>query len=223
MAERLRFGEFVYEGPARRLTRAGRPVALAPRAFDLLSALLEARPRAVGKAELARQLWPGTWVSRTSLAQLVRQLRKATGDDTRHPRFIRTVFGRGYAWIGQIEERQEEGVDPARIAFWIRRGEIDVPLSAGVSVLGRSPDATIRLRSLQASRRQARIVVTAGGAVLEDLGSRNGTSLNGHRLDHPARLNDGDQIVIGDEVLVFCAAEVGTTREADGGTGGDRL
>jgi DNA-binding winged helix-turn-helix (wHTH) protein len=210
--ERLRFGEFVYEGPARRLTRGGQPVTLAPRAFELLGALLEARPRALGKAELIQRLWPGTWVSRTSLAQLVTQLRKATGDDTRRPRLIRTIFGRGYAWIGAVEDLDATGPSGGS-GFWIRRGGIDVPLAFGESVLGRSPEATIRFRSTQASRRQARILVTAGGAVLEDLGSRNGTSLNGRRLQGAARLRDGDQIVIGDEVLVFCAAELGTTRE----------
>jgi DNA-binding winged helix-turn-helix (wHTH) protein len=216
-ADRLRFGDFVYDAAARQLTKGGRPVPLAPRAFDLLIALLEARPRAIGKAELTKRLWPGTWVSRTSLAQLVTQLRKATGDDTRHPRLIRTVFGRGYAWIGEVEKLEGAGGSPpGQSAFWIRRGAVDTPLAFGENVLGRSPEAAIRVRSEQASRHQARIVVTAEGATLEDLGSRNGTCLNGRRLDEPTSLRDGDQILIGDEVLVFCSTALGTTRDARG-------
>jgi pSer/pThr/pTyr-binding forkhead associated (FHA) protein len=44
------------------------------------------------------------------------------------------------------------------------------------------------------SRRHARIVVTEGTAVLEDLGSKNGTHLNGVRLTAPVTLADGDEI-----------------------------
>lgn len=212
--DRLRFGEYVYDGAARQLTKAGRPVALAPRAFELLGALLEARPRALSKAELTERLWPGTWVSRTSLAQLVTQLRKATGDDTRHSRLLRTVFGRGYAWIGEVVELGLPASAPARSAFWIRSGGLDLPLAPGENVLGRSPEATIRLRSERASRRQARIAVTADGATLEDLASRNGTYLNGRPVDRPTPLRDGDQIMIGDEVVVFCSTALGTTRDA---------
>jgi DNA-binding winged helix-turn-helix (wHTH) protein len=216
-ADRLRFGDFVYDGAARHLTKAGQPVPLAPRAFDLLGALLEARPRAVGKAELTARLWPGTWVSRTSLAQLVTQLRKATGDDTRHPRLIRTVFGHGYAWVGHVDEGDDTGVSRrGGSTFWVRRAGSDVPLELGENVLGRSAEAVIRVRGGQASRRQARILVTADGATVEDLGSRNGTYLNGRRLDRPTTLRDGDQITIGDEVLVFCASALGTTRDGLG-------
>ena len=53
------------------------------------------------------------------------------------------------------------------------------------------------------SRRHAQIVVAAGKARLEDLGSKNGTILNGAALARPAALSDGDKIRIGVESMVF--------------------
>jgi hypothetical protein len=217
-AGRCVFGEFVYDPGARSLTRNGEAVPLAPRAFDLLGALLAARPRALDKAELITQLWPGTWVSRTSLAQLVTQLRKATGDDTRRPRLIRTVFGHGYAWICEALDLDGEPASGSRpeARCWMRHGGVDVVLRPGHNVVGRSSDAVVRLRSDQASRRQAVVVVDGGTVTIEDLDSRNGTFLNGRRLGGKATLRDGDHIAVGDEVMVFCAAAEGTTRDAAG-------
>jgi hypothetical protein len=63
------------------------------------------RPRAVRKADLRTRLWPETYVSNTALAQLVTELRKAIGDEARQGRWIRTVFGYGYAVRGRGGER----------------------------------------------------------------------------------------------------------------------
>ena len=65
------------------------------------------------------------------------------------------------------------------------------------------------------SRRHARIVVSDGGAVLEDLGSKNGTFLKGRRLTAPVSLCDGDVIVLGQLPVTFRAlAAGGPTRTA---------
>ena len=60
-----------------------------------------------------------------------------------------------------------------------------IPLSDGEHVLGRGPDSLVRIGSTKASRDHARIVVEEGRAVLEDLGSKNGTYLDGRRLEQP--------------------------------------
>ena len=63
-------------------------------------------------------------------------------------------------------------------------------------VLGRDPSATVCLDAPEVSRRHARIRASSEGFVLEDLGSRNGTYLNGRPIDQPTILADGDTVVL---------------------------
>ncbi|MCA9491385.1 MAG: FHA domain-containing protein, partial [Myxococcales bacterium] len=69
-------------------------------------------------------------------------------------------------------------------------------------VLGRIPGG-LELRDSRASRRHARVFVQEAGTFAEDLGSTNGTSLNGRRLEHPTALVDGDRIQIGSTVVKY--------------------
>lgn len=92
------------------------------------------------------------------------------------------------------------------------RGSRELPLYEGVNLLGRDPEAVVRLVSEKASRRHARIVIETRSAVLEDLGSKNGTHVNGTRVAEPVVLRPGDRIEIGRELLVFCRGASGTTR-----------
>ena len=75
-----------------------------PKAFDLLGALLEARPRALSKAEIRDRLWPETFVTEATLASVVSELRSSLADDPKEPRFVRTVHGHGYAFSGAASE-----------------------------------------------------------------------------------------------------------------------
>jgi pSer/pThr/pTyr-binding forkhead associated (FHA) protein len=76
-------------------------------------------------------------------------------------------------------------------------------LDEGENVLGRDDGLAVTLRWSGVSRRHARIVVTGGRAVLEDLGSKNGTFLRDRRLTQPASLADGDAFRLGRLYLVF--------------------
>jgi hypothetical protein len=69
-------------------------------------------------------------------------------------------------------------------------------LDAPEVLIGRSSDCRIIVNDRQASRHHARIFCTEQGYILEDLGSKNGTYLNGELLTKPARLVDGDEIGI---------------------------
>jgi hypothetical protein len=83
----------------------------------------------------------------------------------------------------------------------------------GESPIGRGPECTIRISSPRVSRRHARILVNGPRATLEDLGSKNGTYLEGRVIEGPRRLADGDEITVGSAVFVFRAVEAtGTTR-----------
>ena len=70
-------------------------------------------------------------------------------------------------------------------------------------MIGRDPDVEIRLDASSVSRRHARLVVTADGAVLEDFGSKNGTFHHGARVTAPIQLADGDDIRIGALLVSF--------------------
>ena len=209
---RVVFGDCVFDDEARALTRAGRPRELSPKAVELLRALVEARPQAFSKRELHDLLWPEAFVSDTSLAQVVTELRKALGDDPRDPRYVRTIHRFGYAFCGEAHE-VGGGPEPPPSGCTLLAGPREVPLQEGENLLGRTAESVLRFTADSASRRHARIVVTTGRAVLEDLGSKNGTFLNGRRLEGGVVLADGDEITIGRIVLVFSAAPPpGTTR-----------
>lgn len=206
------FGPFSLDSVSRALRRSNAHVPLTGRAFDLLALLIRERPRALDKDELLRRLWPDTFVSEGSLAQLVTEVRQALGDSARKPKYIRTLHRYGYAFVGEV--RQDAPPEQAGVKlspFLIRWHGQEIPLARGENVIGRDPQARIRLFSIAASRRHACIDVTGRQAVLTDLGSRNGTYIGDRRVTGAARLADGDQIVIGDDVIVFCRSNASTT------------
>ncbi len=203
---RARFAEFVFDSGTRELRGRGGPCPLSPKAFACLGALLERRPQAVARAQLQDRLWPKTFVADTSLRRVIAEIRAALGDDERRPRFIRTVRGFGYAFCGTAEE---EGAGPAAAASaaacrleWDKR---EIPLREGENILGRVDDAVAWIDSPRVSRRHARIVVSGGRATIEDLGSKNGTSVSGRRIDHPTVLASGDEIALGQARMTFRA------------------
>jgi DNA-binding winged helix-turn-helix (wHTH) protein len=213
----LRFGEFVFDEQTRQLLRGGETVPLSPKAFELLRHLLRERPRAMSKDELHALIWPGTNVTEASLASAASDLRAVLDDRGRRPRFIRTVHGFGYAFCGDAESSAGAAAEPKPSTgpvcrlIWKRR-EID--LEEGENILGRDRDAVVWLDSPTVSRRHARIVVSGDQAMLEDLGSRNGTWLRGRKVTGPVRLSDLDEVKLGSVVTVFRILEAGETESA---------
>jgi DNA-binding winged helix-turn-helix (wHTH) protein len=208
------FGECMFDPEARELRRGDRRVVLSARTQELLLALLEVRPRALTRAELHDRLWPETYVSGTSLPHLVGELRKALGDDPREPHYVRTIHRFGYAFCG---EAREEGRGDARpqAGARLRHGRYEVALLVGENMIGRDPEALVTVTSDRASRRHARIVIGEGLSVLEDLGSKNGTLLNGRPVAGSVPLHDGDEILIGRQAFVYCAAPSADTTRTD--------
>lgn len=199
-----RFGEFTLDQDTRQLLAEGGEVHLSPKAFDLLALLVANRGRAVSKAELQQRLWPSTFVEETNLATLAAEIRRALGDSAAHPRFVRTIYGFGYRFVGDV--RVEIGAsrsDSSRGQLWLMLEGRQIPLMEGGNVLGRAPDTAIRIESPGISRYHARIRVVLGEATLEDLGSKNGTHLNDTRIVAPSRLADGDRIRLGAIALTF--------------------
>jgi DNA-binding winged helix-turn-helix (wHTH) protein len=106
---RYRFGEFTLSPRRRLLVRDGRDVPLIPRYFDLLLLLIERRHEAVHRREIFDRVWADVIVSESALSQAVRTVRSTLGDDSKEPRFIRTVSRHGYQFVfpDVIEEDDE--------------------------------------------------------------------------------------------------------------------
>jgi len=99
----VRFGVFELDLDARELRKSGIRIKLQDQPFQILARLLERPGQIVTREELQEQLWPqDTFVDfDLSLNSAVKKLRQALGDDSANPRFIETLYRRGYRFIGQ--------------------------------------------------------------------------------------------------------------------------
>src|SRR5215213_7113487 len=98
----LQFKDFTIDTDQRVLLREGLPVALAPKVFETLLALVENHGRIVLKEELMKRLWPDTFVEEANLTVNIQQLRKSLGDNARSPIYIQTIARRGYRFIAAV-------------------------------------------------------------------------------------------------------------------------
>jgi DNA-binding winged helix-turn-helix (wHTH) protein len=209
---RFVFNDLCLDLATRQLLRRGKPRHLEPKALELLALLLSRRPEAVSKSEIQERLWPGTFVSESSLTGLVAQVRQALGDDPRQPRYLRTVHGFGYAFSGAATEEADAkatpsalagGTGPGKPAAVVFCGGKAFTLGEGENILGRDEGAQVSLDWPGVSRQHARIVVTGDQASLEDLGSKNGTYLREQRIATVTALADGDSFRLGRLLLEF--------------------
>jgi len=213
---RIHFGEFALDRETRQLFQRDEELHLKPKAFDFLDFLLSQKPRVVSRERIRDRLWPGTYISESTLATVVTEVRAALGDDPKRPRFIRTLRGHGYAFFGEtVSGTSEAPPSPRRgVSFRLVLDDREVALREGENLLGREEDGVLWIDAPTVSRRHARIVVADGGAVLEDLGSKNGTHVKGVRLTAPVPLADGDEIWLGQVPLTFRVLAAGPTRTA---------
>jgi non-specific serine/threonine protein kinase len=101
--ERYRFGAFELQLDERRLLKDGAAIALRPRAFDLLAALVDRAGHLVTKDELLDRVWPKMVVEETALRVQLSALRKVLGADA-----IATVSGQGYRFTLAVTKREAE-------------------------------------------------------------------------------------------------------------------
>ena len=193
----VRFGDFVLDTDTRELRRRSRPIHLSPKAFHLLELLVDSRPRALSKADLQQRLWPDTFVVEANLSNLVGEVRAALGDDPRKPRFVRTVHGFGYAFRDAPAAANAPPERSRAVLYRLTWQDGQATVEEGEHLLGRDPALLLFLDSPSVSRRHARLQLAGGEAVLEDLGSKNGTYVNGRKTTSPVRVSDGDDIRVG--------------------------
>jgi DNA-binding winged helix-turn-helix (wHTH) protein len=208
-----RFGSFVFDADRRQLSREGSDVHLTPKAFDLLGVLLEAAPRVVSKAALHERLWPKSFVSDSSLVGLVKELRRALDDSDRRAPVIRTVPRVGYAFCRATTAAP---VPANGVSSWIVVAGRRMPLREGENTVGRDPMSSVWIDVASVSRHHARIVCSGMRAVLEDLGSKNGTTVGAEAVHSARELRDGDKIAFGRVDALYCESESGIPTVTEG-------
>lgn len=105
-----RFAEYQLDTDNYELRRDGVDVAVEPQVFALLADLIEHRDRMVSKDELIERVWDGRFISDAALSSRVKSARQAVGDDGRSQRLIRTIHGRGFRFVGEIERPAVEPI-----------------------------------------------------------------------------------------------------------------
>jgi DNA-binding winged helix-turn-helix (wHTH) protein len=211
-----------------RVVRIDEEAHLEPRVMDLLVFFAEHPGEVLSRETIVDAVWAEQFVGEAVIRQSVAAIRKALGDDAHEPRFIETIPKRGYRLIASVERLgATEGATgevaigepdsvpvigrpltvepdgPSEFQCTLRYGKRSVRLTDGENIIGRTPDARVQIASERVSRRHARIVVDGEQAVLEDLGSKNGTFVRGERIHGPVELTDGDEIGIGRVILIF--------------------
>ena len=221
MVGRFRFGEFELDVAAFTLRREGTPVRLEKIPMEVLVLLVEHAGTLVARDSLHAALWGSdVFLDRdAAINTAMRKIRKALDDDADRPRFVETVVGKGYRFVGSIIR---ETMHAARevVNYQLTRGTHAFTLRNGDNLLGRDPDVHVFLDHPSVSRRHARLSITPGRVTLEDLKSRNGTSVDGRCITSPTELHDGSIIGVGPITLTFVSLSgVASTRPMSGRVG----
>lgn len=217
-----RFGLFELDLQTGELRKKGVKVPLQEQPFQVLAMLVDRPGELVTREELRAKLWAdAVFVDFDhGVNKAVGKIRHALGDLAESPRFIETLERRGYRFIAPVErgaggrKLSTDLAAPDLVArlVWDDRG---MPVAIGTHLIGRDPACAIWIDSSQVSRRHARLVIDEHGLTLDDLGSHNGTFVNGERIASPRRLVHGDEIRIGPARLTLhLAAAQSATRTA---------
>ena len=213
----FRLGDWLVEPNLGYLTRGATTVHVELRVMDVLVCLAVHTSELVTRKHLIEDVWRTEFISDNTLTHAIAELRAALGDDAKNPAYIETIHRRGYRLLAPVSDPKSG--EPANITgrsfVAVIDGDRCIPLGKGENVIGRLPWATVTIDSLQVSRRHARIVVEDDCATLEDLGSKNGTLLNGRPVNGPSTLEDGDEIALGSHVVAIQFSADATTAEED--------
>ena len=105
-----RFGSFELDMARFELRDDGAVQALEPQVFALLAFLVERRDRLVPKAEIFEKLWDGRAVTDAALTSRIKSARQALGDSGKAQRFIKTVYGKGFRFVADVQVAHSTGL-----------------------------------------------------------------------------------------------------------------
>jgi Tol biopolymer transport system component/DNA-binding winged helix-turn-helix (wHTH) protein len=224
------FGAFRLDLAEHRLLRAGRPVPLTPKVFELLRVLVENAGHLVEKDRLLKELWPDTFVEEGNLNRSISVLRKALGEGSAET-YIETVPKRGYRFVAPVRERANgavtaESTPPPRVdegpntrAAWAPRGlpmrtlviagAVIITIGAvGYAVLGRNRPSDHVVAGTASIHRQ----LTFTGREITPALSPDGNRIAYVSTESPHRKVMVQALAGGHPVEVFSAPEAGALR-----------
>ena len=156
------------------LFRNGIELQLIPRYFDLLLFLVEQREHAVHRRDIFDRVWTDAIVSDSALTQAIRTIRRTLGDDSREPRFIRTISRHGYRFVyASVVEEEDRGEPPASRLAGEPAGAVESPEAAFEPLFGVVARRPSTSEEEEASREAAELLHALGtGEALHRLGAR---------------------------------------------------
>jgi predicted ATPase/DNA-binding winged helix-turn-helix (wHTH) protein len=156
----LRFAECELDLARVVLQRGGHDVPIEPQVFDLLRCLIERRGQVVRKEELLDQVWGDRFVSESALTTRIKSARRAVGDDGTSQRVIRTVHGKGYEFVADVDV--VEGLRPTHRPRAIADASNDFGLPTALHPLIGREDLLAQLVEDQIAHRLVTLVGTGG-------------------------------------------------------------
>ena len=126
------FAEFELDTAKRLLLKAGQPLALNPKAFDLLTVLVNKHGQIVSKDELLETVWEGSFVEENNLTVHISALRKIFGEKKNEHQFIATIPGKGYKFVAEIRNGNEN--------FLVKVNELPRNFADGEGIIGRKTE-----------------------------------------------------------------------------------
>lgn len=107
-----RFDDFELDTARYELRQAGAHIKVEPQVFDVMTHLVSHHDRFVTKEELFDTVWGGRFVGEAALTSRIKAARRALGDDGESQRYIRTVRGRGYQFVGTVADAVDAPAAP---------------------------------------------------------------------------------------------------------------
>ena len=194
----LAFAGFELDTRAFELRRHGSVVPLEPQVLEVLAFLVRHRDRLVSKEELLDEVWGDRFVSESALTSRIKAARRAVGDDGSAQAVIRTVHGRGYRFVADVDELAgEEHPVPAPPTG--ASAPVRYARSAGISIAyqitgGASPDIVLvpgfvsHLELDWTEPRHARFLTRLGGLGRLIRFDKRGTGLSDRPTEQPPDL-----------------------------------
>jgi TolB-like protein/Tfp pilus assembly protein PilF len=130
----FQFNQFTLDTNRYQLSLSGKPVPIEPLVFDLLVYLVEHRDRVVTRDELLDNLWKGKVVTDSALGARLKDARKAVQDSGTKQTVIKTIHGRGYQFIADVDESSaDHSLEKAE--SWASREALPLPDEPSIAIL----------------------------------------------------------------------------------------